>query len=103
MSGGSYNYLCTVQDLEDLQAHRYGLEEMASRLAGLGYAQDAARETEELLLLLRQWEVRATARLERLTEVWRAVEWWDSNDWGEERVSEALAKYRGDTDGKPAP
>lgn len=103
MSGGSYNYLCHVQDLEDLRSHRYDLEEMASRLAGLGYAQDAARETEELLLLLRQWEVRAAARLERLTEVWKAVEWWDSCDSGEDEVRAALAKYRDDTDGKPTP
>lgn len=103
MSGGSYNYLCEVQDLEDLRSRRYDLEEMASRLAGLGYAQDAARETEELLLLLRQWEVRATARIVRLADVWKAVEWWDSCDSGEDNVREALTKYRGDTDGTPAP
>jgi hypothetical protein len=103
VSGGSYNYLFAAADLEDLQARRWDLEEMATRLAGLGYAQDAARETEELLLLLRQWEVRATARMERLTAVWKAVEWWDSSDWGEPQVHEALAKYRGDTDGTPAP
>lgn len=103
MSGGSYNYLCGAQDLEDLRARRFDLEEMASRLAGLGYAQDAARETEELLLLLRQWETRAAVRMSRLSDVWRAVEWWDSNDSSESRVHEALAKYRDDTDGTPAP
>ncbi len=103
MSGGSYNYLCYAQDLEDLQSHRHELEAMATRLAGLGYAQDAARETEELLLLLQQWEVRAAARLQRLTAVWKAVEWWDSCDSGEDGVQAALAKYRGDTEGTPAP
>ncbi|WP_306317219.1 MULTISPECIES: hypothetical protein [unclassified Streptomyces] len=103
MSGGSFNYLCYVQDLEDLRSQRHDLEDMASRLAGLGYAQDAARETEELLLLLRQWEVRATARVARLTDVWKAVEWWDSSDSGEDGVHEALAKYRNDTDGLPTP
>lgn len=103
MSGGSYNYLCAALDLEDLQSHRHDLEEMANRLSGLGYAQDAARETEELLLLLRQWETRAEVRLRRLTDVWKAVEWWDSNDSSEQRVHEALAKYRGDTDGAPPP
>jgi hypothetical protein len=103
MSGGSYNYLFTAQDLQDLQARRWDLEEMANRLAGLGYAQDAARETEELLVLLRQWETRAEVRLRRLIDVWHAVEWWDSNDSSEQRVHEALTKYRHDTDGTPAP
>ncbi|NEB42247.1 hypothetical protein [Streptomyces sp. SID14515] len=100
MSGGSYNYLCYSGDLEDINSRRYDLEQMAARLAGLGYAQDAARETEELLLLLRQWEVRAATRIQRLTTVWKAVEWWDSSDWSEDRVREALAKYRGEP-GKP--
>jgi hypothetical protein len=103
MSGGSYNYLCSAMDLEDLLTKRHDLDEMSTRLASLGYAQDAARETEELLLLLRQWEIRAETRLRRLTDVWKAVEWWDSNDSSETRVHEALAKYRGDTDGTPPP
>ena len=103
MSGGSYNYLCTALDLEDLHSRRHDLDDMAKRLAELGYAQDAARETEELLLLLRQWETRAGVRMRRLADVWKAVEWWDSNDSSETRVHEALAKYRGDTDGTPPP
>lgn len=103
MSGGSYDYLCWAQDLEDINGKRYALREMADRLAGLGYARDAAAETEELLVLLQQWEVRAQVRVKRLSDLWRAVEWWDSNDSGEDEVREALAKYRGDTDGAPAP
>ncbi len=103
MSGGSYNYLFAIQDLEDLQARQYDLEEMANRLAGLGYAQDAARETEELLLLYRQWQVRAETRMRRLADIWHAVEWWDSNDSSEECVHEALAKYRGDHDDAGTP
>jgi hypothetical protein len=99
MSGGSYDYLYTVtrDDLGDIDSRRGTLREMADRLAGLGYAQDAAAETEELLLLLRQWEVRARVRIERLAEVWHAVEWWDSSDSGEDGVRQALAAYRGDT------
>jgi hypothetical protein len=103
MSGGSYSYLFAAQDLEDLQAHRHDLEEMANRLAGLGYAQDAARETEELLLLFRQWETRAAVRMQRLADVWHAVEWWDSNDSSEDGVHEALTKYRGDHDDAGTP
>lgn len=96
MSGGSYNYLCDVWDLDKLLQQEYSLEQMAARLAGLGWARDAARETEELLVMLRQWQVSAHVRVERLREVWKAVEWWDSCDWSEEQVREALAKYRGE-------
>lgn len=96
MSGGSYNYLCNTWDLDRLLEHEGDLEAMSLRLAGLGYAGDAARETEELLLLLRQWKNRAEARVERLRGVWKAIEWWDSSDWGEDDVRKALTKYRGD-------
>src|SRR5690606_28685768 len=52
------------------------LEAMADRLAGLGYADDAAAETTDLLLTLREWQVRARAHVERLSDVWKAIEWW---------------------------
>ncbi|WP_329311676.1 hypothetical protein [Streptomyces sp. NBC_01262] len=97
MSGGSFNYLCHTWDLDGLIDKRGDLEEMSAVLAGLGYAHDAARETEELLVMLRQWEVRATVRVERLREVWKAVEWWKSSDYGEDQVHEALAEYRGES------
>lgn len=29
--------------------------------------------------------------------VWKAVEWWRSNDWSEADVKKALAEYRGET------
>ncbi|WP_405925424.1 hypothetical protein [Streptomyces sp. NBC_00035] len=103
MSGGSYNYLYDVLDLEDLQARQHDLEAMAERLAGLGYAQDAARETEELLVLLRQWQTRVGVRVSRLTDLWRAVERWDSADSSEDKVKGALAIYRADAAGTPPP
>ncbi|MFF9043334.1 hypothetical protein [Streptomyces parvulus] len=103
MSGGSYNYLYEVCDLEDLQARQHDLADMAERLAGLGYAQDAARETEELLLLFRQWQTRAGARTTRLQGLWKAVERWDSSDGGEDDVKAALAAYRGDHGTTPPP
>lgn len=96
MSGGSYNYLGSIcyDDLEELLGKEAELRQMADRLAGLDYAQDAARETEELLVMLRQWQTRAEVRVKRLVGVWHAVEWWDSCDWSEEQVRQALAKYR---------
>lgn len=98
MSGGSYNYLCDA-DIEDLlNGKQVDLDEMSARLVGLGYAEDAARETEELILMLRQFKVRADVRLRRLRDVWHAVEWWDSCDYSEDQVRQALAKYRGESD-----
>jgi hypothetical protein len=96
VSGGSFNYLCHTWDLDDLVGKQMDLEAMAQALAALGYAKDAARETEELLVLLRQWEVQATVRVERLREVWKAMEWWQSCDYSEDTFKEALAEYRGE-------
>jgi hypothetical protein len=103
VSGGSYDWLYSILDLEDLQAHQGSLESMAERLAGLGYAQDAARETEELLVLFRQWETRAAVRITRLRDLWHAVEWWDSADSGEGKVRAALEAYRNDHGSTPPP
>lgn len=98
MSGGSFNYLGAIcyDDLSDLLAKESDLEAMADRLAGLGWAEDAARETQELLVMLRQWKIRAEVRAQRLINVWHAVEWWDSHDWSEQQVRDALARYRGE-------
>lgn len=52
MSGGSYEYLCWADDLDRLLEKQHHLEAMADRLAGLGYADDAAAETTDLLLTL---------------------------------------------------
>ena len=95
MSGGSYDYLCFKDAPELCDGHYQSiLESMSQRLAGLGYAEDAARETEELLLIIRQSMVRIQVRAQRLSEVWRAVEWWDSCDSGEDGLKESLARYR---------
>lgn len=93
MSGGSYNYLY-VKDVEHLIGRDDSLQEMADRLAGLGYANDAAAETQDVLLQIRQFTNRVEQSIERLRIVWKAVEWWDSNDSTEEGLKEALELYR---------
>lgn len=94
MSGGSYDYLGTVFDLDMLLDKAHQLDAMRDRLAGLGYAKDAAMETEELIRTLRQFQVRIEVGINRLQPVWKAVEWWDSHDWGEDAVKKALEDYR---------
>lgn len=88
MSGGSYDYLYTKDIGEALDSQ--SLQRMADRLAGLGYANDAATETASLLELKRE----AEGRMARLKYLWEAVEWWDSCDWGEDEFREALEEYR---------
>lgn len=97
MSGGSYNYLTGVMDLEDLLHKRIELREMAERLEGLSEdefpgAKIAARETRELEILLRRWETHAETRIGLLKDVWHDIEWWDSNDYGPDQVKDGLRK-----------
>ncbi len=101
MSGGSYNYLFTKEPEELFGwSAKDDLEDMADSLAQLGYAEDAARETLDLLLKVRQIEVHLATRLKRLNDVWPAMEWWHSGDSSEDEVKRALARYRGEEDGR---
>lgn len=92
MSGGSYDYLC-YKDAFELESHREELNRMRDRLVELGHL-DAAKETESIILTLDSFKVRMEARLSRLKDVWRAVEWLDSGDYRKEQVAEAVKKYQ---------
>lgn len=83
------------KDADEIGSMQTQLQEMADRLAKLGYADDAAKETMETLQEIRQARNRIQTRIDRLSDIWRAVEWWDSCDTTEEGVKKALAKYRG--------
>lgn len=96
MSGGSYNYLYR-KSVEEITASHGGisdLEEMANRLAELGYGSDAARETQALLLDIRAFMNRSETIVNRLEQVWKTVEWLDSGDGGQDDVKAALDAYR---------
>jgi hypothetical protein len=95
MSGGSYNYLCGVLDLEDLLSKRRDLESMANRLETLSEkefpgAGAAGKLTRELLIKIELWESHATITAGLLSDVWKSVEWWDSCDWGPDQVRAEL-------------
>ena len=93
MSGGSYNYLYG-NSVGSLLDEEVTIQAMADRLAGLGYADDAAKETQDLLLSIRQFKNRIGTMSERLSGVWQTIEWWDSGDSGEETFKKALMEYR---------
>ena len=92
MSGGSYNYLCYA-DADDIHYKIPDITSMRDRLIELGY-KDAAKETEGLILMIEAYQLRLETRLERLEDIWKAVEWCDSGDWGLEDIEEAIKEYR---------
>lgn len=94
MSGGSFNYLCYAEPYE-LFNKRQDLADMVQALGEMGYV-DAAKETETIALILSHFEARIQARLDRLNEVWKSVEWVRSGDSGPDRIEQAIADYRKD-------
>lgn len=91
MSGGSYDYLfCKSPD--ELMNSLDALERMTDALVSLGYSEPAA-ETYEVIKVLKQAELRVSVSSQRLSEVWRSVEWYESGDFGEEGPACAYRKY----------
>jgi hypothetical protein len=101
MSGGSFNYLCYAEP-DELFRKREDLRNMVEALTELGHV-DAAKETESVLLVLNHFEARMRARMDRLNEVWRSVEWVQSGDSAPSRVDEAIAEYRASVNPPPNP
>ena len=87
MSGGSYSYLC-FKDSSDIGQNMGDLEAMARRLDEMGHHVIAAdsREVRAMLDVVQ-------ARLTRMHDVWHAVEWRDSGDYGADQAEEACALY----------
>ena len=97
MSGGYYGYLHMRDSLGDMVEYSYELRRMYRRLADLGWADDAAEETAVLIAKLDEAEDAVADAIANVADVWKAVEWWDSADWSEEQVRQALADYREET------
>jgi len=94
MSGGSYNYLYNA-DADELRRRRKELCKMAARLREMSHAY-AAADTDLLLAKVAMFDAFARdidAEALNLRSVWRAVEWLDSGDSGEERVRKAIDAY----------
>lgn len=91
MSGGSYNYLC-CKDASEISERKEDIGKMRDMLNELGFI-DAAIETESVLLTISAYEVKMNARLQRLSDLWRSVEWYDSGDSSLETAQEEYEKY----------
>lgn len=88
MSGGSYNYLCQA-DHSDIGNKTEDLQEMIERLKELGFY-DIARESQLVLEHVKKTD----PMIDKLSEIWKAVEWMDSGDGDLQSVNEEIAKFR---------
>ena len=82
MSGGSYEYLY----MQEWSRHVNELRRMKDRLYELGYP-EASDMTANYISTLEELDGN-----ERLRNLWMAVEWKDSGDYGMEQVHDAAAK-----------
>ena len=91
MSGGSFNYLLDgAGDIEALATKLTELREMESFLHEHFPDSYAACDTSEVVALIKLIE-NASFRLEI---VWKAVEWHQSCDWGQDTRDEIINKYQ---------
>lgn len=93
MSGGSFNYLCCKEELADLCDHMPELERMRESLIKYGY-EDIARDVQRLIEYIRSAEIRIKTLAEQLNDVFHAVEWYESGDYGKDSMIKHLEKYR---------
>lgn len=99
MSGGSFNYLGTVYDLGGLAERRGDLERMCDAIgeyvnaepAGAAAARTASLAVLHKLRVLDAWL--SGPEFGAVVDVWHAVEWHHSCDYGAEQVHKALASF----------
>lgn len=94
MSGGSWNYLY-CKDIDELMngSSTELLQDMADRLNSAGF-EDAAKDTQRLVEYIKSASIRIETLFETLSPVFKAVEWFDSGDWGKETLNNEVLKYR---------
>jgi hypothetical protein len=91
MSGGSFNYLCGASDYEDLMEKYWTLLGMADYLERGWPDHPATVRTREIATEIGQ--LRERRLTQELLNVWKAVEWKVSGDWGADQVQEAFDTY----------
>lgn len=94
MSGGSWNYLY-CKDVDELMngSSTELLQDMADRLNSAGF-KDVAKDTQRLVEYIKSASIRIETLFEALSPVFKAVEWFDSGDWGKETLNNEILKYR---------
>lgn len=93
MSGGSFNYLCYKETLSELSERICDLEDMRECLVKYGY-DDIAKDTQRLIEYIKSAKVRVETLAEMLSDVFHAVEWYESGDIGMDSMQREFEKYR---------
>ena len=92
MSGGSLNYLC-YKEPEELFHYVRELEEVEAEMLRQD-AQDIARDVRRLIEYIKSAETRICVLSEQLNDIFHAVEWYHSADYGEQTLREHIEQYR---------
>lgn len=92
MSGGSLKYLC-YKEPEELFNYTGELEDVENILLRYGYT-DIARDVRRLIEYIKSAHVRIDVLSEQLKDVFHAVEWRESCDYGDDTLIEHLELYR---------
>lgn len=88
MSGGAYGHLCWFTD--EVFGREESVRGMADRVSELAPGSDAACELRSIVAAL----AGAAERLDKMEELLKAVEWYDSGDRGEEQAVAAIAEFK---------
>lgn len=100
MSGGSFNYVSCAQGLAELVKQLDDLIELSDWLSDHATDSKAAADTKELLATIGVLDSVIRQHLTQLGTVWHALEWWVSNDYGEQQFKDAVAEYETSQDRK---
>lgn len=92
MSGGSLNYLC-YKEPEELFHYISEMEEVEQVLIGQG-AEDIAKDVRRLIEYVKSAEIRIGVLSGQLNDIFHAVEWRLSADYGDETLKKHIEQYR---------
>lgn len=93
MSGGSLNYLYLKEDIGELQGAVSDMEEVESFMLEKGNA-DIAMDIRRLIEYIKTATNRIECLAEKLSPIFKAVEWFQSADSGMDSVDNAVNEYR---------
>jgi len=93
MSGGSLNYLYSKETADEIIAHIDDMEIAEAELIKRGYY-DIAKDVRRLIEYCKSAEIRIGVLMHNLKDVFHAIEWRISADYGEDALIEELNEYR---------
>lgn len=93
MSGGSLNYLYNKTTMGEIAEYINDIEQVEAEMLKRGY-KDIAMDTRRLIEYIRSAENRIECLAEKLSPVFKAVEWYYSADSDGKHIDEAVERYR---------